>query len=139
MSGMSRPQKRSSNPRQRQTGQRRKVKKTLKPPKTLSGISAFQDEQGKVAIWPSARRRDAQIEVLEHLAAFFESGRIYTAGEVGNILKVQSTLADTGLLLAELQDADYLRAGEDGKTYWRSNGRPAAPPEPAPDPERQGG
>ena len=70
MVGMSRPQKRTFNRPQKQTGQRRKVSKKLAPAKTLSGISAFQDAQGKVAVWPSDRRLDAQTAVLEHLAGW---------------------------------------------------------------------
>ncbi len=105
---------------------KRKLKKKLKPAKTLSGISAFQDEQGKVAVWPSARRRDTQTLVLEHLAAFFESGRSYSDAEVTALLKAQSTLDDLPMLRQELIDGDYLTHDQAAQTYWRSNGRPNA-------------
>ena len=39
---MSRPQKRSSNPRQKQTGQRRTVKKKLAPGKTTEFVVTYE-------------------------------------------------------------------------------------------------
>ena len=131
MVGMSRPQKRTFNRPQKQTGQRRKVSKKLAPAKTLSGISAFQDAQGKVAVWPSDRRLDAQTAVLEHLAAFIEGGRIYPEHEVKALLRAKSTLDDQDMLLSELVDREYLRHDAAAKTYWRATGRPTSlPPEP---------
>ncbi|WP_424951448.1 DUF2087 domain-containing protein [Deinococcus sp.] len=127
---MSRPQKRSSNPRQRQTGQRRTVKKKLAPTKTAQGISAFQDAQGKVAVWPSDRRLEAQTAVLEHLAAFFEGGRLYPEHEVRALLHHRSTLDDHEALLSELVDREYLHHDAAARTYWRATGRPTSlPPE----------
>ncbi len=132
---MSRPQKRSFNRPQKQTGQRRgnskANKKKLAPAKTLSGISAFQDAQGKVAVWPSERRLDAQTAVLEHLAAFVEAGRIYPEHEVKALLRAKSTLDEQEMLLSELIDREYLRHDAAAKTYWRATGRPTSlPPEP---------
>ncbi|WP_456831177.1 DUF2087 domain-containing protein [Deinococcus sp. UYEF24] len=131
---MSRPQKRSFNRPQKQTGQRRGAKnskKKLAPAKTLSGISAFQDAQGKVAVWPSERRLDAQTAVLEHLAAFVEAGRIYPEHEVKALLRAKSTLDEQEMLLSELIDREYLRHDAAAKTYWRATGRPTSlPPEP---------
>ncbi|WP_407539724.1 DUF2087 domain-containing protein [Deinococcus radiomollis] len=132
---MSRPQKRSFNRPQKQTGQRRgnskANKKKLAPAKTLSGISAFQDAQGKVSVWPSERRLDAQTAVLEHLAAFFEGGRIYPEFEVKALMRAKVSLDDLPMLLGELIDREYLRHDEAAKTYWRATGRPTSlPPEP---------
>jgi len=104
-------------------------KKTLAPAKTLNGISAFQDEQGRVAIWPSARRRDAQVAVLEHLAAQFEGGRIYPQADVDAVLQRHVSLQDPQTLLDELVDSDYLRRDPQAGTYWRSIGRPTSTPE----------
>ncbi|GGR05527.1 hypothetical protein GCM10008957_18090 [Deinococcus ruber] len=119
MRAMSRPSKRRPN------------KKKLAPGKTLQGVSAFQDEKGRVSLWPSARRRTAQIAVLEHLAASFEGGRVYTDGEVTSLLRTRSTLQDLALLKRELIASDYLTHDEQAGTYWRSNGRPTALPTPA--------
>ena len=131
MVGMSRPQKRTFNRPQKQTGQRRKVSKKLAPAKTLSGISAFQDAQGKVAVWPSDRRLDAQTAVLEHLAAFIEGGRIYPEHEIKALLRTKASLDDLPMLLIELVDREHLRHDPAVRTYWRSTGRPTSlPPEP---------
>ncbi len=131
MVGMSRPQKRTFNRPQKQTGQRRKVSKKLAPAKTLSGISAFQDAQGKVAVWPSDRRLDAQTAVLEHLAAFIEGGRIYPEHEIKALLRTKASLDDLPMLLIELVDREHLRHDPAARTYWRSTGRPTSlPPEP---------
>ena len=131
MVGMSRPQKRTFNRPQKQTGQRRKVNKKLAPAKTLSGISAFQDAQGKVAVWPSDRRLDAQTAVLEHLAAFIEGGRIYPEHEIKALLRTRASLDDLPMLLIELVDREHLRHDPAARTYWRSTGRPTSlPPEP---------
>ena len=131
MVGMSRPQKRTFNRPQKQTGQRRKVSKKLAPAKTLSGISAFQDPQGKVAVWPSDRRLDAQTAVLEHLASFVEGGRIYPENEIKALLRTKASLDDLPMLLSELVDREHLRHDPAAKTYWRSTGRPTSlPPEP---------
>ncbi|ULH15031.1 DUF2087 domain-containing protein [Deinococcus sp. KNUC1210] len=111
---MSRPSKRRPN------------KKKLAPGKTLQGVSAFQDALGRVSVWPSARRRTAQIAVLEHLATYFEGGRVYTDGEVTALLRVRSTLDDLPLLKRELIASDYLTHDAQAGTYWRSNGRPTA-------------
>ena len=105
-------------------------KKKLAPAKNLQGISAFQDEKGRVSLWPSARRRTAQLAVLEHLAAFFEGGRVYTDGEVTALLQLRSTLDNPALLKRELVASDYLTHDENANTYWRSNGRPSAQPTP---------
>lgn len=131
MVGMSRPQKRTFNRPQKQTGQRRKVSKKLAPAKTLSGISAFQDAQGKVAVWPSDRRLDAQTAVLEHLAAFIEGGRIYPEHEIRALLRTRVSLDELPMLLGELVDREHLRHDAGARTYWRSTGRPTSlPPEP---------
>ena len=131
MVGMSRPQKRTFNRPQKQTGQRRKVSKKLAPAKTLSGISAFQDAQGKVAVWPSDRRLDAQTAVLEHLASFVEGGRIYPENEIKALLRTRASLDDLPMLLSELVDREHLRNDAGARTYWRSIGRPTSlPPEP---------
>ena len=131
MVGMSRSQKRTFNRPQKQTGQRRKVSKKLAPAKTLSGISAFQDAQGKVAVWPSDRRLDAQTAVLEHLAAFIEGGRIYPEHEIKALLRTKASLDDLPMLLIELVDREHLRHDPAVRTYWRSTGRPTSlPPEP---------
>ena len=131
MVGMSRPQKRTFNRPQKQTGQRRKVSKKLAPAKTLSGISAFQDAQGKVAVWPSDRRLDAQTAVLEHLAAFIEGVRIYPEHEIKALLRTKASLDYLPILLIELVDREHLRHDPAVRTYWRSTGRPTSlPPEP---------
>ena len=106
-------------------------KKKLAPAKNLQGISAFQDEKGRVCLWPSERRRTAQLAVMEHLAAFFEGGRVYTDGEVSAMLRVRSTLDDLSLLKRELIASEYLSHDESANTYWRSNGRPTGLPTPA--------
>ena len=130
MVGMSRPQKRTFGRPQKQTGQRRKVSKKLAPAKTLSGISAFQDAQGKVAVWPSDRRLDAQTAVLEHLASFIEGGRIYPENEIKALLRTKASLDDLPMLLGELVDREHLRHDAGTRTYWRSTGRPTSlPPE----------
>lgn len=128
MEDMSRPQKRSFNRPQKQTGQRRQVKKKLAPGKTLSGITAFQDEQGRVAVWPSDRRLDAQTAVLEHLAAFVEGGRTYPERELLALLRPKVSLDDLDFLVAELVEREYLRRDEAAGTYWRSTGRPTSLP-----------
>jgi hypothetical protein len=134
MTAMSRPQKRSFNRPQKQTGQRRSSKKKLAPAKTLSGISAFQDAQGRVAVWPSDRRLDAQIAVLEHLSAFFEGGRVYPEGETKALLRTRVSLDDLTPLLVELVDREYLRHDPGAHSYWRATGRPTSlPADPAED------
>jgi hypothetical protein len=128
MKAMSRPQKRSFNRPQKQTGQRRAGKKKLAPGKTLSGITAFQDAQGRVAVWPSDRRLDAQVAVLEHLSAFFEGGRLYPEGETRALLRTKVSLDDLNPLLLELVDREYLRHDAAAHTYWRATGRPTSLP-----------
>lgn len=89
-------------------------------------ISTFLDEHGRVKLWPSKRRRADQLAVREHLAALFESGRSYREAEVDALLHDHSTLEDFALLRRELVEAEYLARTPDGKSYWRSNGRPGS-------------
>ncbi len=100
------------------------MKKVSRTPHPTRGLSAFQDSRGRISGWPSARRRDMQIAVLEALAVHFEGGRSYSEGEVNNLLKVHSTLEDFALLRRELVEGDYLARTPDGSAYWRADGRP---------------
>ncbi len=85
-------------------------------------IHDFQDEYGRITVWPSDRRKAHQLAILHHLKGLFETGVSYTQGEVERILADHSTLEDPSVLLTELVEGDYL-ATADG-SYWRADGRP---------------
>ncbi|MFC4455621.1 DUF2087 domain-containing protein [Deinococcus sonorensis] len=86
-------------------------------------IAAFQDEFGRITSWPSDRRREHQLAVLDHLARLFEGGVRYPRAEVTRTLQEHTTLPDPDMLLQELLDGGYLSASPDGETIWHSNGR----------------
>lgn len=82
-------------------------------------LAAYLDSGGRVVVWPSRRRRDAQEVVLAYLAGKFEEGRIYREGEVNGVILEWCVFSDYALLRRELFEAGYPSRERDGSGYWR--------------------
>lgn len=95
-------------------------------------ITDFQDEHGRIAAWPSKRRRVHQMAILDYLTGLFEPGVSYNQGQVERVLADHSTLEDPSILLTELLDSEYLSTADGA--YWRADGRPGVSADSADEP-----
>ena len=88
----------------------------------FKSIETFTDDAGKIVAWPSKRRTQHQMALLDAVLHSFESGRVYSENEVQTILTSRAETELVPTLLQELLEGDYLEQDERG--YWRADGRP---------------
>ncbi|MFC6590911.1 DUF2087 domain-containing protein [Deinococcus lacus] len=88
----------------------------------FKSFEGFTDDHGRITAWPSHRRSQHQMAILDYLTGLFEPGRIYTAAEVSTLLQDHADAALEATLLDELLDGDYLAQDERG--LWRADSRP---------------
>lgn len=88
----------------------------------FKSFDGFTDDFGRITAWPSDRRAQHQMAILNHLTDLFESGRVYSPQEVGVMLRDHADESLEATLLTELLDGEYLTGGEQG--YWRADSRP---------------
>jgi hypothetical protein len=75
-------------------------------------------------IWPSRKKSDVRLAVLERLSNLFEANRGYTEAEVNELLKASSLAVDHALLRRELFDAGFMDRTRDCRNYWRKDASP---------------
>jgi len=85
-------------------------------------VVGYFDDAGILRQWPSRRRRNDQLRVLEWFQQHFEPEVGYTEREVDAILKARHAFQDHALLRRELIEAKLLRRTPDGSRYWRPTG-----------------
>ncbi|MBA2284109.1 MAG: DUF2087 domain-containing protein [Ktedonobacteraceae bacterium] len=68
-------------------------------------------------MWPPARQHD-KLLILEYLASFFVSGRIYSEQEVNELLLLHSTFKDSAALRRGLCEYRFMNRTRDGSQYW---------------------
>jgi ribosomal protein S18 acetylase RimI-like enzyme len=87
------------------------------PVHAREGMARFTDAEGRVTVYPSARRDKR--DVLAYLASKFEPGRPYTEREVNETLRRHHTFGDWALLRRDMFEAGLLGRAKDGARYWR--------------------
>ncbi len=92
------------------------------PVRAREGVARFLDGEGRVTVYPSARKDKRQ--VLAYLAERFEPDRPFTEREVNQVLRRHHMFEDWALLRRELFDEGFLDRDRDGARYWRSTDRP---------------
>jgi hypothetical protein len=80
-------------------------------------LMRFLDRSGRLAMWPPARQRD-KLLVLEHLASFFQPGRVYSEKEVNELLNLHSALEDSAALRRALYEYRFINRTRNGARYW---------------------
>lgn len=80
-------------------------------------LRRFLDRSGRLTMWPPAKQRD-KLLILEYLATFFESGRVYTEKEVNDLLLLQSIIKDHAALRRALYEYRFMNRVRDGSQYW---------------------
>ncbi|MEO6891654.1 MAG: DUF2087 domain-containing protein, partial [Ktedonobacteraceae bacterium] len=80
-------------------------------------LRRFLDKSGRLTMWPPARQRD-KLLILEYLASFFVSGRIYSEQEVNELLLLHSTFKDSAALRRGLYGYRFVNRTRDGSQYW---------------------
>lgn len=88
----------------------------------FKSFDGFTDDYGRITAWPSDKRTQHQMAILDHLTGLFESGRIYSPEEVSTMLRDHADESLETTLLTELTEGDYLTSDERG--YWRADSRP---------------
>ncbi|WP_261663941.1 DUF2087 domain-containing protein [Deinococcus sp. Marseille-Q6407] len=88
----------------------------------FKSFDGFTDDYGRITTWPSSKRTQHRMAILDYLTGLFESGRIYSAEEVSRLLRDHADDALEATLLTELLDGDYLTRDERG--LWRADSRP---------------
>lgn len=83
----------------------------------LYELRRFVDNSGKLTMWPPAKQRD-KLLILEYLASFFTSGRIYNEKEVNEVLLLHSTFKDSAALRRALHEYRFMNRTTDGSQYW---------------------
>lgn len=82
----------------------------------LTLLKNFLDEENRLKAFPSKRK--LQLCAVSYLAEKFEPGRIYTEGEVNDLLNQWHTFRDPETLRRELFQNHYLDRRRDGSAYW---------------------
>ena len=82
----------------------------------LTLLKNFLDEENRLKAFPSKRK--LQLCAVSYLAEKFEPGRIYTEGEVNDLLNQWHTFRDPETLRRELFQNHYLDRKRDGSAYW---------------------
>ncbi|MDO4264004.1 MAG: DUF2087 domain-containing protein [Deinococcus sp.] len=88
----------------------------------FKSFDGFTDDYGRITAWPSDKRSQHQMAILDHLTGLFESGRVYSPDEVSRMLRDHADGSLEATLLNELLDGDYLTRDERG--LWRADSRP---------------
>lgn len=79
-------------------------------------LDNFLNSERMVHTWPA--KRSNQLLVLDHMAASFPRGRMFTEREVNERLNTLHTWGDPCHMRRELVDAGRLKRTEDGASYW---------------------
>lgn len=88
----------------------------------FKSVHDFQDEHGRIKAWPSKRRQQHQMAILDHLIGHFEAGVLYSREEALGLIADLAEVELVELLLNELTAGDYL--AEDERGLWRADARP---------------
>ena len=86
----------------------------------LTLLKNFLDEENRLKAFPSKRK--LQLCAVSYLAEKFEPGRIYTEGEVNDLLNQWHTFRDPATLRRELYDRCFLDRDPYGKRYRLNEG-----------------
>lgn len=81
-------------------------------------LSIYLDAEGRVKEWPGKKKERAKRLILEYLASKFESGIVYSEGQVNDLLRQYHTFDDWALLRRELFEQGFLNREKDGSSYW---------------------
>ncbi len=81
----------------------------------MRSVDRFLNEQGQVIRWPS--KFTDQERVVGYLGAKFEPGKLYSEGEVNEVLKKWHTFDDWAILRRELVDRELLLRDIEGHSY----------------------
>ena len=88
-------------------------------------IRPFLQEDGRLTALPVKRRK--QLTALYYLSTKFESGRIYTEGEVNDLLDDWTTFHDPATLRRELFNHHLLNRTDNCARYWLEADIPELP------------
>lgn len=105
------------------------VSPTAKPPqahllltaKERTALVAKHMPEGRLETFPLKEK--ARVAVIEHIAGFFRSDRVYSEREVDALLKGLAT--DHAKARRYLVDYGFLNRTPDGSRYWTWDGRPS--------------
>jgi hypothetical protein len=86
-------------------------------------IRKFQDQEGKLTLFPAKRRN--KLISLFYLATKFEPDIIYTEKQINEIIEANHTFQDKWLLRRELINVGLLCRLTDGSQYWLSKEAPS--------------
>ncbi len=85
-------------------------------------LRRFLDKSDRLTTWPVAKHQDKLI-VLEYLASFFESGRVYSEKEINELLLERSVGKDAAALRRALHEYRFVNRTKDGAEYWLTGTR----------------
>lgn len=82
-------------------------------------ITAYLDQDGRLKVWPSRRRRAVQLCALAYLAVKLPMDMDLNEAEVNTILKQWHTFGDWALLRRELFECGFVTRTNDCRVYRR--------------------
>jgi len=83
-------------------------------------ISAYFNQDGRLTLWPSPKRKELQRAVLDWLADHFAPGTVYSEKQVTDRIRDLHLFGDAPLLRRELIEAQLLTRDKYGKEYQRN-------------------
>ena len=83
-----------------------------------ASIQQLFDDNGLIERWPSRKKKNNQLLVLEYLFEKFDTEKKYTEKEVNELLNQYHSFGDPAMLRRELFEKKMLRRTLDGRAYW---------------------
>ncbi|GCE31460.1 hypothetical protein KDA_69440 [Dictyobacter alpinus] len=81
------------------------------------GLKRFMNQEGRLTMWPPSKQGD-KLLILEHLASFFQTGKMYSEKEVNDLLLKHTTFKDPAALRRGLYEYRFMSRKPDGSQYW---------------------
>ena len=81
-------------------------------------VQQFMDEEGRFTQWPSKKKKNQQLLILELLSEKFDKTRKYSEREVNDLLNQHHTFGDSALLRREMFEKKILIRTLDCRSYW---------------------
>lgn len=86
---------------------------------TPDSLKTYLDEEGRLKVWPSRRRRAHQIAALAYLAEKLPWNEDLSEPQVNELLRKWHTFGDWALLRREMFEAGFLTRTPDCRVYRR--------------------